>query len=157
MRRPLPLLLAGAALLLGAGCGSAGDQTPVACLNGGGAYLRALGDAPAEVTLAGGIPISDCLAENQTDGDLATIGNSMLRAATALNATARGNPGGEANVELGYLIGAGQHGAEGTGGIHAELMRRLIAAATYSPGRQVLGKRFERAYREGFDAGLEDG
>ena len=43
-----------------------------------------------------------------------------------------------ANVELGYLIGAAQRGAEETNGIHAELMRRLVAAATYSPGREVL-------------------
>lgn len=36
-------------------------------------------------------------------------------------------------------------------------MRRLMAAATYSPGREVLSKDFERAYREGFDAGLAEG
>ena len=36
-------------------------------------------------------------------------------------------------------------------------MRRLIAAATYSPDEQVLSKEFERAYREGFDAGLAGG
>ena len=60
-------------------------------------------------------------------------------------------------MRLGYLIGAAQAGAEGTDGIHAELMRRLIAAATYSPGKQVLTKEFERAYRQGFDAGLAQG
>jgi hypothetical protein len=36
-------------------------------------------------------------------------------------------------------------------------VRRLIAAATYSPGKQVLTKEFERAYRQGFDAGLAHG
>ena len=58
----------------------------------------------------------------------------MLDTATELNAEARKDQGGAANVQLGYLIGAAQRGAEVADGIHAELMRRLIAAATYSPG-----------------------
>jgi hypothetical protein len=157
MRRPvlpIALVLAGT---LAAGCGASDDETPVACLNGSAAYLKALEAAPGEVRLAGGEPISDCLAENQEAGELATVGDAMLDAATELNAGARAEPGDDANVRLGYLIGAAQAGAEGTDGIHAELMRRLIAAATYSPGRQVLGKDFEQAYREGFDAGLAGG
>jgi hypothetical protein len=157
MRRLLPTVLGLSVVLAAAGCGGADDSTPVACLSGPGPYLRALGAAPGEVRLAGEVPISGCLAENQEAGDLATVGDAMLDAATALNAEARNEHGGQANVELGYLIGAAQRGAEGTQGIHAELMRRLIAAATYSPGRQVLSKDFERAYREGFDAGLAGG
>lgn len=156
MRRCLSIAVA-LALLVAAGCGGTGDSTPVACLSGPGAYTRALDAAPRKVTLAGGVPISDCLAENQQAGDLATVGDSMLRAATALNVEARAEPGGKANVELGYLIGAGQRGAERTDGIHAELIRRLTAAAAYSPGKQVLGQDFERAYRQGFDAGLAGG
>jgi len=139
------------------GCGGTDDDTPVACLNGSGAYLRALEAAPGAVRLAGGTPISECLAENQQAGELATVGGAMLVTATRLNAEARDEPGGDANVRLGYLIGAAQAGAEETGGIHAELMRRLVTAATYSPGKQVLTKDFERAYREGFDAGLAEG
>ena len=81
----------------------------------------------------------------------------MLRAATALNAQARADPGGAANLRLGYLIGAVQRGAERTNGIHVELVRRLTTAATYSPGKQVLGADFKRAYRRGFDAGLAGG
>jgi hypothetical protein len=158
MRRLLPLTaLAVSIALLGPGCGGTDDPTPVACLNGSGPYLRALEPAPGEVRLAGGAPISDCLAENQEAGELATVGDAMIDAATELNAGARAEPGGEANVRLGYLIGAAQAGAEGSDGIHAELMRRLIAAATYSPDKQVLSKAFERAYREGFDAGLAGG
>jgi hypothetical protein len=150
----IPLVLA---LLAAAGCGGTGDSTPVACLNRPGAYTRALEGAPGKVRLARGVRISDCLADNQQAGDLATVGGTMLDAATTLNAEARAEPGGAANVRLGYLIGAGQRGAEGTDGIHAELIRRLTAAATYSPGKQVLGKAFERAYRQGFDAGLAGG
>jgi hypothetical protein len=157
MRRLLPIALGLSVVLAAAGCGGADDGTPVACLNGSRAYLRALEAAPGEVRLAGEAPISDCLAENQPAGDLATVGDALLDAATVLNDRARAEPGGAANVRLGYLIGAAQAGAEGTDGIHAELMRRLIAAATYSPGNQVLTKEFERAYREGFDAGLARG
>jgi hypothetical protein len=156
VRRVLPILVVCLGLLA-AGCGETDDSTPVACLNGSGAYLQALERAPGEVRLAGEVPISDCLAENQQAGDLATVGGALLDAATELNGRARNEPGGAANVRLGYLIGAAQAGAEGTGGIHAELMRRLIAAATYSPGNQVLTKEFERAYRKGFDAGLARG
>ena len=156
MRRVLPILAVCLGLLAG-GCGEADDSTPVACLNGSGTYLRALEAAPGDVRLAGEVSISDCLAENQQAGDLATVGDALLDTATELNGRARAEPGGAANVRLGYLIGAAQAGAEGTDGIHAELMRRLIAAATYSPDSQVLTKEFERAYRRGFDAGLASG
>jgi hypothetical protein len=155
MRRAATLLALLA--LLVAGCGGTDNETPVACLNGSGTYLRALERAPGQVRLAGAVPISGCLSENQQAGDLATVGDAMLGAATELNAEAREEHGGAANVELGYLIGAGQRGAEETNGIHSELMRRLVAAATYSPGRRILSKDFERAYREGFDAGLAGG
>jgi hypothetical protein len=157
MRRlllPIALVLCAAPA---AGCGGADDATPVACLNGSRAYLGALESAPGAVRLAGGVPISDCLVKNQQAGDLARVGDALLDSATELNSEARREPGGAANVQLGYLIGAAQAGAEETGGIHAELMRRLIAAATYSPGRQILTKEFERAYRKGFDAGLAGG
>jgi hypothetical protein len=157
MRRLLPIALGLSVVLIASGCGGTDDNTEVACLNGSGAYLRALGAAPGDVRLAGEVPISECLAENQQAGDLAGVGDALLKATTELNADARAEPGGAANVRLGYLIGAAQAGAEGTGGIHAELMRRLIAAATYSPGKQVLTKEFERAYRQGFDAGLAHG
>ena len=136
-----------------AGCGGTSDETPVACLDGAGAYIGALGDAPGEVRLSGEVPISDCLAENQQGGDLATVGETMLEAATTLNADAREEPGGSANLELGYLIGAAQRGAERSNGIHADLVRRLAVAARYSPGGQPLPPAFLRVYREGFDAG----
>jgi hypothetical protein len=161
VRRVLSLLAIGLALPLAlaaaSGCGGPDDETPVACLSGQGAYLRALQGAPDQVRLAGGVSISDCLAENQQAGDLAEVGDAMLDAATELNSAAREDPGGDANVQLGYLIGAAQRGAEKTQGIHAELTRRLLAAATYSPDHTVLSKQFERAYREGFDAGLGSG
>jgi hypothetical protein len=155
MRRlALPLL---ALALLAAGCGGSDDSTPVACLEGASPYLRALEDAPGEVRLAGTTPISDCLVENQAGGDLAEVGATVLAAATELNAEARSAPGGPANLQLGYLIGAAQRGAEGTEGIHAELLRRLAAAARYSPENRPLPPAFRRAYRHGYDAGHADG
>jgi hypothetical protein len=99
------------------------------------------------------VPISDCLAKNQAGGDLATVGTAMVTAATKLNAEARAEPGGDANVELGYLLGAAQRGAERTDGIHAELIRRLTAAARYSPDNRPLPATFLDAYQRGFDAG----
>jgi hypothetical protein len=146
-------------LLLGvfAGCDAQSDSTHVACIEGQGAYLDALRRAPGAVTLDGTIPISDCLAENQKGGDLAAVGTAMLAAATKLNAEARAKPGGAANLRLGYLLGAAQRGADGTSGIHAELIRRLTAAARYSPDNRPLPAAFIRTYREGFDAGRASG
>jgi hypothetical protein len=139
--------------LVAAGCGGPGDDTPVACLEGPNVYLRALAEAPGEVRLGGETPISDCLTKNQTGGDLATVGAAMVTAATKLNAEARAKPGGAANLQLGYLLGAASRGAEHTEGIHAELVRRLTAAARYSPDNRPPPARFLATYEEGFDAG----
>jgi len=155
MRAGLAIALLG--LVVFAGCGEPGGSTPVACLEGSGAYLRALRTAPGEVRLRGETPISGCLVENQHGGELATVGTAMVAAATRLNAEARAKPGGAANLRLGYLLGAAHRGAEGTDGIHAELTRRLSVAARYSPGGRPLPAVFLEAYREGFDAGQARG
>jgi hypothetical protein len=158
MRRHASAIALGALLVsVATGCDSTNDETPVACLDGPGAYIGALGDAPGEVRLSGEAPVSDCLAENQKGGDLAAIGAAMLNAATTLNAEARAEPGGAANLRLGYLLGAAQRGAAETGGIHAELLRRLAAAARYSPDNRPLPPQFLRTYRRGFDAGSTRG
>jgi hypothetical protein len=158
MRRAFPIAtIVLALILLAPGCGAPDDATPVACLEGAGVYLHALADAPGEVELSGSTPISDCLAENQTGGDLATVGTAMLRATTKLNGEARAEPGGGANLQLGYLLGAAERGGDGTEGIHAELIRRLSAAARYSPDNRPPPPPFLRTYREGFDAGRTHG
>ncbi len=144
-------------LIILGGCGGPDDSTPVACLEGAPTYLRALEDAPGQVELGGATPISECLAQNQTGGDLATVGAAMLTATTKLNVEARAKPGGPANLQLGYLLGAAQRGADGTEGIHAELIRRLSAAARYSPDNQPLPATFLDAYQRGFDAGRAHG
>ncbi len=155
-RAPVAVVLVLAAILAG-GCGKQDDSTPVACLEGSRAYFTALDDVPLEVVLDGETPISECLAENQQGGDLATVGTAMVEAATELNAAARGEPGGDANLQLGYLVGAAQRGADRSEGIHADLLRRLTVAARYAPGTQPLPPAFLRTYREGFDAGHTNG
>lgn len=146
MRRlAFPIL---ALALLAAGCGGNEDPTPVACLEGPSFYLGEGRD---------GVLISDCLAESQSSGNLANVGAAMLAAATKLNTEARSEPGNEANRQLGSLIGAAQRGAERTEGIHAELIRRLTAAARYSPDDRPLPPAFYRAYQSGYAAGQRNG
>lgn len=139
------------------GCGNQDDSTPVACLEGAAAYERALQDAPGEVLLGGETLISHCLAENQQAGDLAQVGEAMVEAATKLNAEARTQEGGDAAVQLGYLLGAAQRGADRSEGIHSDLVRRLTVAARYAPGREPLPPAFYRAYKTGYAAGREAG
>jgi hypothetical protein len=155
MRRRIGIALLALGVL--AGCGSTDNSTPVACLEGEGVYLKALDKAPGEVKLSGEAPISECLAENQKAGDLATVGTALVGVATKLNAEARAEPGGDANLQLGYLLGAAERGASQTNGIHAELIRRLTAAARYSPDNRPPPAAFLRVYREGFDAGRAGG
>jgi hypothetical protein len=153
----LAVLLTAALALVGAGCGNQDDSTPVACLEGAAAYERALRDAPGEVLLAGETPISDCLASNQEAGDLAQVGEAMIDAATSLSSRGREEDGGDAAVQLGYLLGAAQRGAESSEGIHSDLVRRLTVAARYAPDKEPLSQQFLSAYREGFDAGRSGG
>jgi hypothetical protein len=144
--------------LLAAGCGrSQSDETPAACLGGAGAYASALASAPAAVKLDGDTPISDCLAENQNGGDLASVGEALVETATKLNAAARAEPDGDAGLRLGYLLGAAERGAARTEGIHTDLVRRLTVAARYAPGHHPLPPAFLATYREGFDAGHTGG
>ncbi|MGN6258062.1 MAG: hypothetical protein ACTHN3_09990 [Solirubrobacterales bacterium] len=157
MRFAASALLAFLCLTAVAGCGSQGDSTPVACLEGAGAYEKALRDAPGEVLLGGETPISDCLASNQTAGDLSRIGEAMIEAATSLNARAREEDGGQAGLELGYLLGAAMRGAEGSEGIHSDLVRRLTVAARFAPDRQPFSAAFFRSYRTGYAAGQSKG
>ncbi len=157
MRNRPAIVLALLVAALAAGCGGRDDSTPVACLQGTGPYLAALERAPGAVKLAGETPVSECLTENQQGGELATVGEAMVEAATLLNGETRTEPGTAAALRLGYLIGAAQRGSERTEGIHADLIRRLTVAARYAPGNQPLPPDFARAYREGYDAGHAGG
>lgn len=158
MRPRVLIALACLAALALAGCGEGREtETPVACLEGAPAYEQALAKAPGAVTLEGETPIEDCLTENQSGGDLSAVGEAMIETATALNAEARQDPGGQATLELGYLIGAAERGAAETEGIHADLIRRLLVAARFAPGDEPLSPAFLATYKEGFDAGRDGG
>jgi hypothetical protein len=153
VRSRAAILALSLAALAVAGCGGPKDETPVACLEGPGAYSHALTGAPGAVKLDGGTLISECLAENQKGGDLANVGTALVTVATKLNSEARADPGDAANLQLGYLLGAAQRGAESTEGIHTDLIRRLSVAARYSPDNRPLPAIFLRTYRQGYDAG----
>jgi len=143
--------------LLAAGCGSADESTPVACLEGDGAYQQALKAAPDEVLLEDETLISECLTRNQSSGDLTRVGEALIETATALNAEAREDPGGAANLQLGYLLGAVERGAEEGEGIHSDLVRRLVVAARFVPDKQAFPPGFIPTYSEGFEAGRSGG
>ncbi len=153
VRRSLSFLIAAA---LVAGCGSSdGGDTPAACLAPAETYLKALEAAPDPVRLAGETPISGCLVDDQSAGDLADVGASMVETATLLSRSAQRDPGGPQTVQLGYLIGAVQEGASETSGIHADLVRRLEAAARYRSPRD--SNSFDLAYARGYAAGRGGG
>jgi hypothetical protein len=158
MKRALPAAAAlGVALTLAACGGSEAPSTPSACLDGADAYLSALAGAPEDVALADGTPISSCIVEEQGSGQLNTIGTSLVEAATRLNAEAAKDPGGDAAVQLGYLVGAVEEGASGTAGLHTDLVRRLNSAARTSDDPEGLGAEFERTYGSGYAAAREAG
>ena len=148
------------ALLIGAiaaiaGCGNGqDDQAPAVCLLGNQAYLKALEQAPNPVLLGGTTPISACLVPQQEAGQLASIGQEMIVAATKLNGEARRDPGGQASVELGYLIGAVSKGADS---IHADLVRRINASARFSDSGNALPADFQQAFGRGYAAGRRTG
>lgn len=107
--------------------------------------------------LDGETPISACLVESQSGGDLASAGGAMVAAATRLNSAARADPSGPAAFRLGYLVGAAERGAGETEGIHADLLRRLRAAALYSPADRGFPATFLSSYRRGLAAGIAHG
>ena len=137
-----------------AGCGAKeNDLAPAACLATNQGYLMALERAPAEVRLGGSTPISDCLVPNQDAGQLANIGQEMIVAATKLNLQAR--QGSEpATVQLGYLIGAVNKGADA---IHTDLVRRINSAARFSQNGGALSASFARGFGRGYAAGHSSG
>jgi hypothetical protein len=154
MLRWTSIVLAAAAILAIAGCGSKeNDLAPAACLVGDNGYLRALEQAPGEVRLAGTTPISDCLVAAQDGGQLANVGGPMVKAATKLNNEAR--RGSEpAALQLGYLSGAVAKGADA---IHTDLVRRINSAAQFTEAGSTLPASFQRAFGRGYAAGNRSG
>jgi hypothetical protein len=139
-----------------AACGSSGSaSTPSACLHGPSNFLTALATAPGPVRLNHQNLISDCVLPAQKGGELTQVGSALVVAATKLNVAGRANPTGHDPVELGYLVGAIERGATETAGIHTDLLRRLDAAARFSPAQ--LPPAFATGYATGLMAGKKSG
>jgi hypothetical protein len=148
-------MLAVAALVaaLAVGCGSKGStSTPIACAASADAYLKALQAAPHTVRLDGDTAISDCFTGTESPD----VGQSVIAAASRLNAQARRDPGASATVELGYLSGA-VHAGTAHVPSEADLVRRVDSAARYAPGGGTQGAAFERAFGKGYAAGEATG
>ena len=143
----------GALIVVVAGCGSSEpDQVPVACLGKAATISQALERAPAKVTLADGTSISHCvrLAAHR-DGDLQSLGSSLMNVADDLRAQTRTNP--DAAVRLGYLIGAVRRGAAKTPGLAAQLARRIEQTAALEQDDAVARGALLRGVMSGEEGG----
>lgn len=150
---PLTVVAITFAVVLG-GCGESSEAvTPTACLDGVSGYQQALGGAPTNVELPGGVKISECLVRNQSDGDLVNVGDSLRIVATDLSRGMKEGPAEDPPqaIRAGYLVGALRKAAEGTDGIHATLVQRVEAAATNN-----LSKAEQAEYKRGLEAGGYD-
>ena len=132
-----------------AACGDDDQGLPSACTRGPDAVGRALQRAPAAVRI-GGAPLSRCVAEASDAGELQATGTSLVGAAAHLAAAARRDPGGAAELRLGYLIGAARRGAKPASGERTELLRRLEQEAQGLRGNRA-------AFRRGLEAGRRGG
>ena len=152
MPRPIATWLAALAMAA-AGCGSS-TPAPVSplCVQDGRGILRALGRAPAPVTLRDGTRLSDCVAHAQSDADLQNFGVLITRLADDLAERARRDP--RQAVELGYLIGAARRGSARTNGVSAELEHRLESAVRRAG---LTSDAINRALQRGLTAGERTG
>jgi hypothetical protein len=155
VRRAALLLIVLALVTAGCGSSDGAANTPTACLAPAATYVKALEAAPGPVRLSGSTPISDCLVEDQSAGELADVGTSLVKAASLLSAAAERHPGAEQALRLGYLVGAVEEGASQTSGIHTDLVRRIQAATRILTrgGRSSVA----RGYARGYEAGRRDG
>ena len=124
--RPVAVALAAGAAA--AGCGQT-SQEPIsfACTNSRAALARALAHAPAPVRLRDGTSLSQCVSHARDEGSLQDFGVLATQLADQLSERATRDP--HAALELGYLVGAARRGAADQGGVMAELVHRIEAAA----------------------------
>jgi hypothetical protein len=137
-------LAAAAALACGA-CGQTTQPLSADCTQGTAPLSAALAAAPGDVRLADGTRLSECVSRADGDAEIQEVATGTTSLADQLAARAAHDE--TAAVQLGYLIGAAKRGARHTGGIHAELVRRLESA----------GERVTSSRRAAFDRGLAAG
>jgi hypothetical protein len=140
-----------ALLLLGLSLTACGGERslPAACSRGPDAVRAALRSAPGAVKVEG-TRLSTCVARASDAGELEAVGGSLVGAAAELSRSARLHPGGAAELQLGYLVGAARRGAGRERGARSELLRRLE-----QEGGALRGDR--DAYRHGLRAGGRSG
>src|ERR671933_2375271 len=149
------LVLCAPAGVAGCGGGDPPGQDP-ACIASAPAIERALGRAPAPVTLDSGTRLSDCVSHAQSDAELQNTGLVLTRVADDLSARAqRGDA--QAALGLGYLVGAARRGAAHTNGVHAELQHRMESAARPLSEEAAGSPTITRALARGLRAGEATG
>jgi hypothetical protein len=148
-------VLVAALLCLGlAACGQHARQVAPACTGDPAVVERALARAPAAVTLPGGIPVSACVADADTDAELQNTGRVLTAAAEHLAGRAEAGDAASA-LRLGYLAGAVRRGAARTNGVGAQLQRRIeVAGAGVAGGGDHTA---QRALERGLAAGAASG
>lgn len=151
------MISTGVALLFIVGCGETTAETPVACLDGPQAIAGALTNAPNPVRLDGDVPISDCLARNQTGGQMANFGADSVAVATELGLRIKrsGPDSIAASIQGGYLVGALERGSKESDGIHQALVDRVRSAVVNGVDR--VGRPARIHYEAGLTAGEEIG
>ena len=144
-RRVLPAVLC--ALVVGA-CGEE-EVPPVAgsCTGDPAAVMAALRAAPEAVELPDGATISACVKNARTGAELQNVGVTLSAAAEELETLAMGGDE-DAALQLGYLVGAARSGAATTGGVAAELVRRLERSAGFD-GVSTVEDALEQGVRAG--------
>jgi hypothetical protein len=139
--------------LAASGCGGGSNDTihvtdlPAQCIGDSGGLLKALAAAPRPVRVDGE-PISQCFSIKDDSVEMQALGTGLLAAAETLGDRARGGSD-KAALQLGYLVGAAERGAQQSG-IAGELIRRLQAETT-------LPARTQPAYARGHRAGSTQG
>jgi hypothetical protein len=139
--------------LAASGCGGGSNGTirvtdlPAQCVGDSGGLLKALAAAPRPVRVDGE-PISQCFSRGDDSVEMQALGTGLVAAAETLGDRARAGSD-RAALQLGYLVGAAERGADQSG-IAEELIRRLQAETTLPAPAQA-------AYARGHRAGSTQG
>ena len=143
----LALALIGLALAA-AGCGSSRRHDPGRLPRRRERLPRSALDAPpGEVKLGGERRSANAWPRTSGAATWRRSATAMVRPRPS-STPRRGPTRRAADLQLGYLLGAAERGAEETEGIHAELIRRLAAPPATAPATGRCRRSFERAYEE---------
>jgi hypothetical protein len=132
-----------------AGCGEREATLADACTDPPATVVTALASAPRDVALEGGVKLSECVSRATEAAQLQNVGSILSTAGSALVRRARTDA--RAAVQLGYLVGAVEKGATGTGGFQDELVFRMRsfledgAVRGTNEARTAAGRRAGRA------------